>query len=325
MTLAFAGAHASLVARPTALYARSMRSVDPGDDDALAARFADMLLVERGLAANTVAAYGSDLARFARWNAGTGRSLLEVEREHVLAHLAERLEGGTGARSAARLLSTLRRFYGWALREGLVDADPTRLIASPSIGRPLPAVPGEREIVALLDAPDTATDIGVRDRAMLETLYGCGLRVEELVTLGVDQLNRRQGALRVSGKGSKERLVPLGEVALGWIERYERGSRRALLGHKRSDALFVTARGGAMTRQAFWYRVRAHAKAAGIERKLSPHTLRHAFATHLVDHDADLRVVQLLLGHSDLSTTQIYTHVARERLKALHAAHHPRG
>ena len=200
-----------------------------------------------------------------------------------------------------------------------------RLIASPSAGRSLPGVPSEREIVALLGAPDTATDIGLRDRAMLETLYGCGLRVSELIGLEVDRINRRQGSVWVSGKGSKERLVPLAEVTLDWIVRYERGARRALLDGSRSDALFVTARGGSMTRQAFWYRVRLHARTAGIERKLSPHTLRHAFATHLVNHDADLRVVQLLLGHRDLSTTQIYTHVARERLKSLHRAHHPRG
>lgn len=324
-----------LACPPAALYAREMTPVDP--DDALAVRFADMLLVERGLSANTVAAYRSDLRRFARWNAVAGRTLLAVGREDVLAHLAERIdgEGGVcdgspdgarrGARSAARLLSTLRRFYGWALREGLVDTDPVRLVASPSIGRPLPTVPGAGEVLALLGAPDVASDLGLRDRAMLETLYGGGLRVSELVSLEVDQLNRRQGALRVRGKGSKERLVPLGEVALDWVTRYERGARRSLLGQARSDALFVTARGGPMTRQAFWYRIKAHAKAAGIERELSPHTLRHAFATHLVDNDADLRVVQLLLGHSDLSTTQIYTHVARERLKALHRTHHPRG
>ena len=302
-----------------------MRSVDPADDAALAARFADMLLVERGLAANTVSAYGSDLRRFARWNDGQGRRLLDVERGHVLAYLAERVAAGGGARSGARLLSTLRRFYGWAVRDALVDVDPTRLIASPAIGRPLPSVPSEDEVRALLDAPDVDTDLGLRDRAMLETLYGCGLRVGELVGLELDQLNRRQGALRVSGKGAKERLVPLGEVALAWITRYERDARRELLGRSRSEALFVTSRGGPMTRQAFWYRIRHHAKAVGIERPLSPHTLRHAFATHLVDHDADLRVVQLLLGHSDLSTTQIYTHVARERLKTLHRAHHPRG
>jgi len=301
-----------------------MNPVDSADV-ALSERFADMLLVERGLAANTVSAYGSDLARFAAWNARAGRTLRDVRREDVLAHLADRVDGGSGARSAARLLSTLRRFYGWALREGLVHADPVRLVSSPAVGRPLPNVPGEREVDRLLEQPDVATDIGLRDRAMLETLYGCGLRVSELIGLGVAQVNRRQGALRVSGKGAKERLVPLGESALDWIERYERNARPALLGVRKCETVFVTARGRGMTRQAFWYRIKAHAKAAGIERPLSPHTLRHAFATHLVNRDADLRVVQLLLGHSDLSTTQIYTHVARERLKSLHRAHHPRG
>jgi len=310
-----------------------MRSVDPArtpaarpsDNEALLQRFADMLLLERGLAANTVDAYSSDLRTFVRRNAAAGRSLVQTERGHVVDHLAERMAAGGSPRSAARLLSALRRFFRWAVREGIVVDDPMRLIASPSAGRSLPSVPSEREIVALLGAPDTATDIGLRDRAMLETLYGCGLRVSELIGLEVDRVNRRQGSLRVSGKGSKERLVPLAEVTLDWIVRYERGARHALLGGGRTDALFVTARGGSMTRQAFWYRVRLHARTAGIERRLSPHTLRHAFATHLVDHDADLRVVQLLLGHRDLSTTQIYTHVARERLKDLHRAHHPRG
>lgn len=310
-----------------------MRSVDPAgagsdtssDDEALLSRFADMLLLERGLAGNTVDAYSSDLRAFARRCSAASRALGETEREHVVDYLAERMAAGGSPRSAARLLSALRRFFRWAVREGIVEDDPMRLIASPSAGRSLPGVPSEREIVALLGAPDTATDIGLRDRAMLETLYGCGLRVSELIDLEVDRINRRQGSVRVSGKGSKERLVPLADVTLDWIVRYERDARRALLDGRRSDALFVTARGGPMTRQAFWYRVRLHARAAGIERSLSPHALRHAFATHLVNHDADLRVVQLLLGHRDLSTTQIYTHVARERLKGLHRAHHPRG
>ena len=288
-------------------------------------RFADMLLIERGLSGNTVSAYASDLRAFARWNAGEGRGLVTVGRAHVVDYLAERVAAGGSPRSAARLLSALRRFFGWTVREGIVAEDPMRLIASPATARALPSVPSEAEIVALLAAPDTATDIGLRDRAMLETLYGCGLRVSELVGLGVGSLNRRQGAVRVSGKGGKERLVPLADVTLDWIARYERGARRSLLDGRNSDALFVTARGGSMTRQAFWYRVRHHAGAAGMSRKLSPHTLRHAFATHLVNHDADLRVVQLLLGHRDLSTTQIYTHVARERLKSLHSVHHPRG
>ena len=292
---------------------------------ALRRRFADMLLVERGLAAATVSAYGSDLVGFARWNAARGRTLLEIDRADVMDYLAARQADGVGARSAARALSTLRRFYGWALRERLVTVDPVALLASPAIPRTLPGVPTEDEVARLLAAPDVATDLGLRDRAMLETLYGCGLRVGELVALDAGRIDRVQGSMRIVGKGARERLVPLGEVALGWIARYEREARGELLGGRRSGALFVTARGAAMTRQAFWYRIKAHARAAGIERKLSPHSLRHAFATHLINNDADLRVVQLLLGHSDLSTTQIYTHVARERLKSLHREHHPRG
>lgn len=301
-----------------------MNAVDPVDRDLLL-RFADMLLVERGLRANTVSAYTSDLTAFAAWLMSRGSTLIEVRHADVMAWFAERMASGTSARTAARRLSTLRRFYGWALRENLVSGDPVRLVASPRSGRPLPSVPGEADVGALLAAPDVATDIGLRDRAMLETLYGCGLRVSELVTLGMAQINRVQGAMRVSGKGDKERLIPLGEPAQAWLARYEKESRPDLLAGRRSDALFLTARGRAMTRQAFWYRIKHYARLAGLRQSISPHTLRHAFATHLVNHDADLRVVQLLLGHSDLSTTQIYTHVARERLKSLHRAHHPRG
>lgn len=238
--------------------------------------------------------------------------------------LAQRVSDGSSARSAARLLSALRRFYAWAVREGLLSEDPTALVRSPSIGRPLPKVLTESEVRALLDAPDTSTDVGQRDRAMLELLYGCGLRVSELITLKVDQVRAAQGVMRVWGKGNKERMLPMGDVAVHWINIYLKEARPSLMKGK-TDALFLSNRGSAMTRQAFWYRIRAHGVSAGIKTALSPHVLRHAFATHLVNNNADLRVVQLLLGHSSLSTTQIYTHVARERLKAMHSAHHPRG
>jgi integrase/recombinase XerD len=298
--------------------------------DALAAdrdvleEFADMLMVERGLSANTLAAYRSDLMGFARWQAGRGSHLLAANKDDVHACLASRIADGRSARSAARFLSALRRFYAWCDRERRISLDPTLLIAAPALGRPLPLSLTETEVRQLLEAPDTSTDIGLRDRAMLEMVYGCGLRVSEVISVTVDQVNRQQGVVRLFGKGNKERLVPLGEHALGWLERYEQEARPSLL-TGRSESIFLSRRGQAMTRQSFWYRVKAHSQRAGVTASLSPHSLRHAFATHLVNNDADLRVVQLLLGRSDLSTTQIYTHVARERLKQLHATHHPRG
>lgn len=248
-------------------------------------------------------------------------------RAEIMDYLSSRLKDGASSRSSARALSTLRRFYGFLAAEGLVQPDPTALIDLPKIGRPLPKTLSEREVEQLLHAPDVTTDLGCRDRAMLELLYACGLRVTELVTLEVDQVSLKQGVLRVWGKGNKERMVPLGEAAVNWIERYVSAARVSMLeaAKKQSNTLFLSRRGQGMTRQTFWYAIKRHAAAAGIRTELSPHTLRHAFATHLVNHDADLRVVQLLLGHSDLSTTQIYTHVARERMKELHAEHHPRG
>ncbi|MDX5333013.1 MAG: site-specific tyrosine recombinase XerD [Gammaproteobacteria bacterium] len=289
-------------------------------------RFLDAMWMERGLSDNTLAAYRNDLAGLAGWLEGQGHALLAAGRGDLQGYLAHRLQQGARPRSTARLLSSLRRFYRWSLREGLVTADPSAQIESPRLGRPLPDTLTEADVEALLAAPDLATDLGLRDRAMLELLYATGLRVSELVALRLDQVSLRQGVLRVMGKGSKERLVPMGEEAVARIEDYLRGARGDLLkGAGVSDALFVTRRGGAMTRQAFWYLIRRYAEQAGIRRHLSPHTLRHAFATHLLNHGADLRVVQMLLGHSDLSTTQIYTHVARARLKDLHAAHHPRG
>lgn len=283
-----------------------------------------MLLIERGLSDNTLMAYRSDLVSFSRWLIGRNKGLLDATRDDVHACLASRVADGRSARSAARFLSALRRFYAWCSRERRVAQDPTALIAAPSLGRPLPVSMTESEVLTLLQAPDVETVIGLRDRAMLEMVYGCGLRVSELVSVTVDQINHNQGVVRLFGKGNKERLVPLGEHAIGWLERYSLKSRPELLNGP-CDTLFLSRRGSAMTRQSFWYRVKAHAERAGVSAALSPHSLRHAFATHLVNNDADLRVVQLLLGHSDLSTTQIYTHVARERLKQLHSSHHPRG
>ncbi|HSG89198.1 MAG TPA: site-specific tyrosine recombinase XerD [Pseudomonadales bacterium] len=287
--------------------------------------FVDDLWLQRGLADNTLAAYRRDLGGLARW-LGRDRRLAAVGRADLFDYLSFRYARGYRPRSTARLLSCLRRFYRWLLERGLTDADPTLELSSPRIGRPLPDTLTETDVEALLAAPELDTALGLRDRAMLETLYACGLRVTELVTLEVGQLNLRQGVVRVIGKGSKERLVPLGEEALVWNRRWLADGRPELLeGRVGADVLYPSLRGRTMTRQTFWHRIRKHAEAAGIRKHLSPHTLRHAFATHLLNHGADLRVVQLLLGHADLSTTQIYTHVARARLKALHAEHHPRG
>ncbi len=295
-------------------------------DDGILERFLDALWMERGLSVHTLAAYRSDLRGLERWLAATaGKRLVEAGRDDLLAYLEVCLVRGRSARSSARLLSSMRRFYQYLVRAGLRDEDPSARIEGPRLGRPLPKTLTEAEVEALLEAPQTHTAEGLRDRAMLELLYATGLRVSELVRLNLTGLNLHQGVVRVSGKGGRERIVPLGEEAAHWLERYLVRSRPQLLAGRSSPALFVTRRGGPMTRQAFWYLIKRHARRAGIGPDLSPHTLRHAFATHLLNHGADLRVLQMLLGHSDLSTTQIYTHVARERLKALHAAHHPRG
>jgi len=295
-------------------------------DAAVIERFADAAWMERGLSSNTLNAYQSDLRHCARWLADDHQGgLLQARRGQLLGYLAAGVEAGVQPRTSARRLSTLRQFYQWALREHLLSADPTAQVEAPRLGRPLPKSLSESEVEALLTAPDIDVAEGMRDRAMLEVLYATGLRVSELVALQPDQLSLSQGLVRVVGKGGKERLVPLGDEAVEWVRRFMRGGRIDLLSGQPCDALFPTRRGGGMTRQAFWYRIKRHALAAGIRQTLSPHTLRHAFATHLVNHGADLRVVQLLLGHSSLSTTQIYTHVARERLQALHARHHPRG
>ncbi len=294
-------------------------------DQVLIERFADALWMEKGLAQNTLSAYQSDLRQFVCWLQSRGRELTGVNRGDLQQYLALQYEKGRKGRSTARLLSTLRHFYRHALREGWVEVDPTARIESPKPGKPLPKSLTESEVEALLAAPDTETPEGFRDRTMLELLYATGLRVSELVGLRPDQISLTQGVLRVMGKGSKERLVPFGEEALGWLRRFLQGARPDLLGERPCDALFPTRRGSGMTRQAFWYNIKRYAVVAGISSSLSPHTLRHAFATHLLNHGADLRVVQMLLGHSDLSTTQIYTHVAQARLQELHARHHPRG
>ncbi|HYQ72462.1 MAG TPA: site-specific tyrosine recombinase XerD [Gammaproteobacteria bacterium] len=289
-------------------------------------RFSDALWMEHGLSENTLAAYRNDLAGLAVWLRQQGLGgLPQARREDLLAYLADRVIAGARPRTTARLLSSLRRYYRFLVREGRLQADPSVRIDTPRIGRPLPDSLSEREVEALLAAPDVGDSLGLRDRAMLELLYACGLRVSELVGVGTEQVNLTQGVVRLTGKGNKERLVPLGEEAVDWVQRYLEGSRPLLAGPALSRQLFITARGKGMTRQAFWYRIRHYALKAGINKHLSPHTLRHAFATHLLNHGADLRVVQMLLGHGDISTTQIYTHVARERLKQLHARHHPRG
>lgn len=289
-------------------------------------RFSDALWMERGLSTNTLNSYQSDLRHCASWlRHEADTALLQARRDQLLGYLAAGVDEGVRPRTSARRLSALRQFFHWALREQLISGDPTAQIEAPRLGRPLPKSLSEAEVEALLEAPDLGTAEGLRDRTMLEVLYATGLRVSELVGLRPDQLSVAQGLVRVIGKGGKERLVPLGDEALNWIERFINGARVELLKGRPCNALFPTRRGDGMTRQAFWYRIKKHALAAGIRQPLSPHTLRHAFATHLVNHGADLRVVQLLLGHSSLSTTQIYTHVARERLQALHAQHHPRG
>lgn len=286
-------------------------------------RFADALWMERGLSDHTLAAYRNDLAGLAGWLLRRGRTLLAARREDLLDYLSARVLDGARPRTTARLLSSLRRFYRHQVREGRLQEDPSVRIESPRIGRPLPDTLNEADVDALLQAPDISDALGLRDRAMLELLYACGLRVSELVGLTGDQVNLVQGVVRVRGKGGKERLVPLGEEAVEWLQRYLIEARGQLAGTDRH--LFVSRRGQGMTRQTFWHRLRRYAVKSCINKHLSPHTLRHAFATHLLNHGADLRVVQMLLGHSDLSTTQIYTHVARERLKDLHAQHHPRG
>jgi integrase/recombinase XerD len=290
-------------------------------------RFCDGLWLNDGLARNTLESYRRDVSQLAGWlREAHGRTLIEATGADLQRHLAWQVEKKRARpRTTGRMVSSLRRFFQFALREGLRTDDPAAGLDSPKLPRSLPKSLSEAEVEALLAAPNVANAQGLRDRAMLETLYASGLRVSELVGLKTMQVSLDMGVVRILGKGAKERLAPLGEEAVSWIDRYQREARPMLLGARKSDAMFVTARGGPMTRQAFWGLVKRHAAAAGVARAISPHTLRHAFATHLINHGADLRVVQMLLGHSDISTTQIYTHVARERLKSLHRKHHPRG
>lgn len=297
------------------------------DDEALIERFTDAIWLEDGLGEKTRAAYRSDLERLSRWLAERpGKlDLRSASRTDLLGWISAGLAEGSKTSTAARRLSGVRRFYRYLLREGLIGEDPTLRIDSPRLPRRLPDSLSEDDVEALLQAPDPEVPIELRDKAMLEILYGCGLRVSELVNLRVDQVNLRQGVVRITGKGDKDRLVPLGEEAVDWLLRYMREARAELLKGQQSNDLFPGNRASAMTRQTFWHRIRHYASRTGIRKHLSPHTLRHAFATHLLNHGADLRVVQMLLGHSDLSTTQIYTHVARQRLHSLHQTHHPRG
>ena len=288
--------------------------------------FCDQLWLQDGLAPASIASYRRDLVAWAVWLARRAATLAGAQRADVEAYLAELFRGKAKATSIARRLSAIRRYYGLELQRGALSADPTLRVRAPRLPRRLPKSLTEKEVEALLAAPDPDTPLGLRDRAMLETLYATGLRVSELTGLRLSQLSLEMGVVRVLGKGSKERLVPLGEEAIGWVQRYLGEVRAALAAGVKSDAVFLTARRAPLSRQAFWLVVKRHARAAGIPaERLSPHVLRHAFATHLINHGADLRVVQLLLGHADITTTTIYTHVARERLKALHARHHPRG
>ena len=288
-------------------------------------RFLDAIWMERGLSQNTLGAYRADLMTLGRGLAEEQKVIDTADKADLLDFIAKRVESGAKPRSTARQLSSFRRFFRYILREGLRDVDPTADIEMPRIGRSLPKTLSEDEVDALLNAPNTDEPLGHRDRAMLELLYATGLRVSELINLKQSQINFNQGVLRIVGKGDRERLIPLGDEAQHWLKEFINGPRMEILLERQTDYLFPTRRGDRMTRQAFWHIIKRYAEKAGIRSKMSPHSLRHAFATHLLNRGADLRVVQMLLGHSDLSTTQIYTHVARERLKDLHGEHHPRG
>lgn len=301
--------------------------MDPNDSVRMVDYFSDSLWLEDGLSKNTLDSYRRDLHLFSVWLRETQdvSNLLKVSNEHILGYLAYCFDCGKKPRTTARCLSVLKRFYQFLLREGKLRVDPTLNVEAPKIMKGLPSVLIEEEVSRLIESPEIITPIGLRDRSMLETLYSSGLRVSELVPLKLNQLNLSDGVVRVLGKGAKERVLPLGEEAVDWIVRYLEDGRPSLLSGRLSDAVFVTNRGSSMSRQAFWNLIQKYVLISGIKKQVSPHTLRHAFATHLLNHGADLRSVQLLLGHSDVSTTQIYTHVARERLKNLHQQHHPRG
>jgi len=288
-------------------------------------RFLDAIWMERGLSQNTLGAYRADLMTLGRGLSEQSKSIDKADKADLLDFIAKRVESGAKPRSTARQLSSFRRFFRYIMREGIKDNDPTADIEMPRIGRSLPKTLSEDEVEALLNAPNTDEPLGHRDRAMLELLYATGLRVSELINLKQSQINFNQGVLRIVGKGDRERLIPLTDESQRWIQDFIDGPRMEILLERQTDYLFPTRRGDRMTRQAFWHIIKRYAEKARVRKKLSPHSLRHAFATHLLNRGADLRVVQLLLGHSDLSTTQIYTHVARERLKELHGKHHPRG
>ncbi|MFV2058148.1 MAG: site-specific tyrosine recombinase XerD [Thiohalomonadales bacterium] len=288
--------------------------------------FVDAIWLERGLSKHTLNAYRLDLEGLSRWlSLQSQQGIIAVDRQQLLEYLSIRVKEGNKPRTTARFLSSIRRFYRYWLREERISIDPSERIDSPKLGRPLPDTLSEQDVIALLETPDTADSIGLRDRSMLELMYATGLRVTELVELGVDEINLSQGIVRTVGKGNKDRLVPMGEEAQNWLDQYLSVARPLLLKGQQETCLFVTRRRQGMTRQAFWYLIKRYGQLAGITKALSPHMMRHSFATHLLNNGADLRVVQMLLGHSDLSTTQIYTHVANERLKLLHEQHHPRG
>ena len=298
----------------------------PDEEQVLIERFLDALWMEHGLSKNTLSAYKNDLSNLALWLFQNAETLTQASQEHLQAFLAYRFELGRKNRSAARLLSSMRRFYIWLLRERIITVDPVALIEAPKPEQPLPKTLSEQQVEDLLNAPDLQEDLGIRDKAMLETLYATGLRVSELISLEFSQVSIDPGVVRVMGKGGKERLVPLGEEAIVCLQHYIKQARADLMkNNPPCNALFVTRRGKGMSRQAFWYLLKRYAVVANIDADtLSPHTLRHAFATHLLNHGADLRVVQMLLGHSDISTTQIYTHVANQRLQTVYQQHHPR-
>jgi integrase/recombinase XerD len=306
-------------------HATALATTAPEPADPAVGRFLDAVWMERGLSANTLAAYRADLTALSRWLGERGIQMSRTTKSDLQDFIAARVEAGARPRSTARQLSSFRRFFRYLMRETVIRDDPTAQIAMPKIGRSLPKSLTEEEVESLLGAPAVGDPLGNRDRTMLEVLYATGLRVSELVNLRYSQVNLNQGVIRIIGKGNRERLIPLGEEAVRWLNEFARSARGEILLERQTDYLFPTRRGDRMTRQAFWHIIKRYARKAGVDRDLSPHTLRHAFATHLLNHGADLRVVQMLLGHSDLSTTQIYTHVARERMKELHQQHHPRG
>ncbi len=294
-------------------------------DEAHIDQFLDWIWLESGLSQHTITAYRTDLKIYSSWLAKRDITLTKASRTDLLAYLSYRMEKGAQSRTAARFLSSVKRYYQFAIAQKWITVNPVKDVAMPKSMRHLPKVISEQEVEKLLEAADTRSKYGLRDRAMLETLYATGLRVSELVNLSLSQVNLQAGVVRVTGKGNKQRLVPMGEEAIDWIEQYLNSARPELLRKQITDAVFLSSRGMAMSRQAFWQIIKKYASLIGLKSDLSPHTLRHAFATHLINHGADLRTTQMLLGHSDLSTTQIYTHVAKQRLKSLHARHHPRG